>query len=185
MKGLAFTDWSILRIAEGRKTQTRRILKPPAPWDSTDEGLDIQVAIGNIVAPYAPGDRLYCKEALGVFNSAWGPLVQYRADHTPVVQPNGRRYSWEWKRDVLPAIFMPKWAARYWLEVIRCWPEKLMGISDADITAEGITQEDRRRYPKDWPWRAYQVLWDSLHGNGAWAKSPWVWATEFRRVEGE
>jgi hypothetical protein len=30
---------------------------------------------------------------------------------------------------------------------------------------------------------AFEELWDSINGKGAWAANPWVWVVSFNRVE--
>lgn len=87
-------------------------------------------------------------------------------------------------RDILgwhkrPSIFMPKWAARLWFEITRVRVERLQDISNAAAIAEGMHE------PGSGPGSAksaYRILWDSLHGKGAWELNPWVWVLEFRNL---
>lgn len=81
---ILFNASSVQAILNKTKTQTRRVVKPPAPFDCCDDGLDLQWAIGNIKCPYGqPGDILWVKES-------WRPrswssdfdwmMIEYAAD---------------------------------------------------------------------------------------------------------
>jgi hypothetical protein len=108
-----------------------------------------------------------------------------------------------------PSIHMPRWASRLTLEIVLVRVERLNDISEADAKAEGLAAltkdgelikygiADRDGLPGDdddgWHWqdwdkdplKAYARLWDQINGEGAWAKNPWVWRIEFRRVGAE
>jgi hypothetical protein len=90
--------------------------------------------------------------------------------------PPGRGEGWH-KR---PSIFMPKWAVRIWLEVVNLRVERLDDITVGDAHAEGMAGALSIEQ--------YQDLWDSINakragGIFAWAKNPWVWVVEFKKVE--
>jgi hypothetical protein len=69
--------------------------------------------------------------------------------------------------------FMPKWAARLWLEVTDVKVERLQEISVPDAKAEGV-----------WSVSALADLWDSINGKKyPWKSNPWVWAYTFKKVE--
>jgi hypothetical protein len=93
-----------------------------------------------------------------------------------------------------PASQMPRWASRVTVEITNVYAHRLNVISAADAEAEGV---DGIR-----AWRAgeavmqfgmhpmtpvpvfrFAKLWESVHGDGSWAKNPWVWAITFRRLK--
>jgi len=134
-------------ILDGRKTQTRRVMKPQPPdiaglyWDRglwympPGEPADVSPSYSR----YDVGDHLYVRE------SAWYPEPpedeigpQFCADATEADLKEARRVlpraGWKFH----PSIHMPKWAARTWLEVTKVRVERVQEISDDDIIAEGV-----------------------------------------------
>ena len=85
---------------------------------------------------------------------------------------------------------MRRWMSRITLEITAVRVECLQDITEADAIAEGIDVFADgagftvtpggawHRNPED----AYRALWDSLHGPCGWARNPWVWVLEFRRI---
>jgi hypothetical protein len=94
-----------------------------------------------------------------------------------------------------PSIFMPKWAARIWLEITRVKVERLQEISEEDTINEGcqliaktiqhfelkpkphFTEIERPFIHRD----HFIGLWDSLNAKRGygWDTNPWVWVIEF------
>jgi hypothetical protein len=167
-------------ILDGRKTQTRRVVKPKK-WMLNDWS--------GLACPYgAPGDRLWVRET---FTCVAGPdilpgRVVYRADEPEL--------DVRWT----PSIHMPRYRSRILLEVEDVRAERLNHISGADAVAEGIeaygqlvgnsvftTFRDYLTGAKDRAARqSFETLWESINGPGSWAANPWVWVVEFRRLEG-
>jgi hypothetical protein len=92
-----------------------------------------------------------------------------------------------------PSIHMPRWASRLTLEVTDVRVQRLQDISEEDARAEGVECDSDG-------WRdylmpatqcaptasdSYLTLWNSLHGEGAWAANPWVWAVSFTPLYAE
>lgn len=200
---IPFTAPMIQAILEGRKTQTRRIVKPQPEirigHQSWDMGSEIMLwgkrpIIHTIArhgreimaAKYCPygqiGDRLWVREGLERSfdeNDPWG--VTYRADR--VVIP-GRQ--WDWIPLSLSARYMPRWASRITLEITDIRVERVQEISEADVLAEGCkylayrcAEEMKPCDPEE-----YSDLWDMINGKTyPWASNPWIWVISFKRVE--
>jgi len=91
-----------------------------------------------------------------------------------------------------PSIFMPRWASRITLEIVKVRVERLQGISEADATAEGTpavetkgeVQSDGNIRPLVISARSlYSALWTRITGPGSWDANPWVWVIEFQRIQ--
>jgi hypothetical protein len=183
-------------ILEGRKTQTRRIVKPQPMWIERNkrkvyEGAfltinDNGILIVNVIrSPYGkPGDRLWVRETWQgkPERNGFKPEVAYRATmegHPEYPQPT---VLGKWK----PSIHMPRWASRINLEVVSVRVERLQEISHEDAIAEGIQEttaplkEERLTVPQ----HLFAHLWDSINKKDGtrWQDNPWVWVVEFKEV---
>lgn len=162
---ILFSGPMVKAILDGRKTQTRRIVKPQPP-DSIDElhgnelrkrapyaiqnndgndcGWGFQDEDNNYNCPYGKiGERLWVRE------KCWsdGRYVYYPADcghksFTVSDESNERleklyRYGSQF-RQIVPSIHMPRWACRIVLEIEKIRVERLHEITNADCVAEGI-----------------------------------------------
>lgn len=197
---ILFSAPMVRAILDGKKTQTRRIVKPlPLRLNRETNSMEIDeeaMADGRIMRLNRfgqPGDRLWVRETWGYHPdySESCRRVDYRAD--PGHTYDGHR----WR----PSIHMPRWASRISLEVVSVRVERLHDISEADALAEGIKRYSFR--PDDgWPLcdgythlpddgkctlyptaaEAYRELWESINGTGSWDANPWVWVIEFKKV---
>jgi hypothetical protein len=197
-------------ILDGRKTQTRRIVKASSRKQSewlTPE-LICKVPHGEIICggwqmhhPHA-GTRQQVGD-IGVDVAHDSPLgwVKLRyavgdvlwvkesvVTHASIPQVVGyvadgctKTEPWEKLR---VSRFMPRWASRITLEVTWVRVERLQEISEADAIAEGITDSfPEHECNSDRPFaEGYKWLWESIHGKGAWDRNDWVEVYEFRRV---
>lgn len=191
---ILFSAPMIKAIREGRKTQTRRIVKGLAGIDEPDnlgDGESLWDGEKAITCPYGrPGDRLWVRET-------WGTIQAY--DHLPPRDiPKGSPVGFKtddigrwcqtgcdgaagkWR----PSIFMPRWASRITLEIVSVQVELLQEISAEDCIAEGLSTNLREHDAvcdlKD----KYRALWDSINDkNHPWDLNPWVWAVEFKVME--
>ena len=153
--------------------------------------------------PYGqPGDRLWVKETWkphleGPISDEFplGTCVKFRADgalmkpETWTVEQGFWCEAHETETKWRPSIFMPRWASRITLEIVRVRVERLQDISEDDAIAEGLHQDDLGLwtwgdYPSGStsPRYAYQLLWEFINGPGSWALNPWVWVIEFKRI---
>lgn len=202
---ILFSAPMVRAILEGRKTQTRRVVKPQPTFDrrgvtaagwAERDGLWMFPNVApevRIRCPYGqPGDRLWVRETTHrrpMLNILTGePLAPkydggaYSADDQDVLTPDDFDICWWYSRKVCPAIHMPRWASRIDLEVTGVRVERLQDISEDDARAEGYAQHGDavdQMAPSSW----FSGLWESINGPGSWDANPWVWVVEFRRVK--
>jgi hypothetical protein len=204
MKPIIFSTEMVRAILDGRKTQTRRVIKP----QPTDCGLVWRTACGGDFAaweddgltldegrqrkcPYGqPGDLLWVRETWADLRGmGFDVSVAYRADSLR----DGREdadsmrahldYSVKWR----PSIHMPKRVTRLWLEITDVRVERVQDISEEDAEKEGAEEMfvnplnlgDKR---KSFIF-GFTCLWDSINAKRgySWDNNPWVWVIEFRR----
>lgn len=176
MKPILFNTQMVQAILEGRKTVTRRVVKPQPqgqPYrmgnSSCWPGCFADSKSANVYKPpYQPGDILYVRET---FVQVAAHIYWYKAD-SPV-----QNILWR------PSIHMPKQAARIFLRVTDVFSEPLKSIRYFDCLAEGIPY----RQMEDDIIRDFAELWDSTikHADRAsygWEANPWVWVIEFERI---
>lgn len=197
IKPILFNAEMVRAILDGRKSCTRRAIKPQPDekhtyplgfiTDSTEKkevgcfGFAVNEYGGSIqyVKPpyrYAPGDILYVRET-------WKKA------------PNGYFYYEDWLRNDIadvtkwkPSIHMPKEAARIWLKVTDVRVERLQEITSEQISREGVEVEyphvlngEEKRY-------AFSTLWNSTIKKSdldryGWNANPYVWVISFERCE--
>lgn len=201
---ILFSAPMVRAILDGRKTQTRRIVKPQPVFDGrfwnlygaswSDRISTVPVIPGHSLAvrnPYGQvGDRLWVRETWGINECG------KRVSLAPAAWPNG----WPVKRLVYNAneniptyskrvsIHMPRWASRIDLEITDIRVERLNEISEGDAIAEGcerVFAADGSDYGAGLTTACeqFETLWESINGPGSWAANPWVWVVEFKRVE--
>jgi hypothetical protein len=203
-KRISFKAPMIRALLDGRKTQTRRVLKPqpfPAGYHQGDVSLERvyedaarfsatarlggQPAILEDIVPlrFAHGDRLWVREGLR-FNWQSNDWL-YAADESIMVDVCGSELETpspnRWPRGVAPSIHMPKWASRLTLIVTDVRVQRLQEITRGDATEEGCPFPNMADGPDPRDW--FRDLWNSIYGPGAWDANPWVAAYTFRVVK--
>jgi hypothetical protein len=208
---ILFSGPMVRAILDGKKTQTRRIVKPqpltPNPtrwwWPLCGAKFSPAEFDGQLLAPCpygAPGDRLWVRETCSlmtvepVAGAVSRSLSTEEARQRTRFAADGTEPYGKWT----PAIHMPRWASRLTLEVVSVRVERLNDISEADAQAEGVApffevykgmgQEQTistGERAADAPHRAsFACLWDEINGDRAlWKSNPWVWVVEFKRAE--
>lgn len=200
---ILFSDEMVRAILEGRKSQTRRVLKyqlpsgvevkSVAPWadglyriEHTPDPLPGggQIIAARVCCPYGvPGDRLWIRESWSCadpkreaeYPAAGEQDVYYRATES---YPDQLR----WR----PSIHMPRWASRLILELTDVRVERLQEISEEDAKAEGVTLVCMKGWEESRKYRIrFHEVWDELNAKRGfgWARNPWVWILTFKRVE--
>ncbi|MBR9765993.1 MAG: hypothetical protein GYB53_21380 [Rhodobacteraceae bacterium] len=178
---ILFSPTMVCALLEGRKTQTRRVLKGLLPDDMpyVQEG-EIQQSSPSMQfedrrwpGTMSVGDHLWVRET---FTLTQHDHPVYRADAT---DQSGKRWTSIapgdpdgeviWK----PSIFMPRWASRLTLTVTDVRVQRLQEISEGDAKAEGIDDRDVVC--------GFSELWDSLNAKRGygWDANPWVAAYSF------
>jgi len=170
IKPILFNTEMVRAILDGRKTCTRRLVKPQPDeehtfplgfvTDSTEKkevgcfGFGINEYGGSIQyakLPYQSGDTLYVRETVwqktghyldvdGETKAVWCNEFKYVASDEK--PETGWNYSWA-KR---PSIHMPKEAARIWLKVTDVRVERLQEITEEQTQMEGTDPWDEVCY---------------------------------------
>lgn len=195
MKPISFrpNDEMIRAILDGRKTVTRRAVKPQPRaiyYDGKvydDDGLYIVAenqngGVEQIVFPYRLSDILYVREMWKFMGSVSNVSRKadryiYRATWSGNEQPLAWRSS----------IYMPKKAARIFLRVTDVKVERLQDIDDDKALKEGCGiwgGVDWAAFPEE----DFKRIWGNtikpadraLYG---WDSNPWVWVIEFEQIE--
>lgn len=209
---ILFSGSMVRAILEGRKTQTRRVMKSKwyeisdvsgrlryEEFDPDPDGDNGRRLAGSgpfdpaqpesqrhatSFCPYGqPGDRLWVRETLI-------PKDESAADGSP-------RGVWAYYAadkapakgnhvitKTVPSIFMPRLASRLNLEIVNVRVERLQEISGVDALAEGVQEP----LPCAQAFDACSVFsrgWDALNAKRdySWASNPWVWVVEFKKAE--
>ncbi|WP_409259400.1 hypothetical protein [Pseudomonas sp. KCJK9009] len=210
---ILFSGPMVRAILDGRKTVTRRPIKPSMrgfdvsfelhqqddgswrPLHTFDEScMDDQGTEHPVVCPYGkPGDRLWVRETwyCDHFEVMRGPYLkpanldatEARGDGTLVYAADGLTPYEADQPAWKPSIHMPRWASRILLEVTDVRVERLQAISIGQICKEGLARSIYEFTPVTTAFDAFAEVWDSINGPGAWEANPWVWAVEFKQVQ--
>lgn len=181
---ILFSGPLVRAILEGRKTQTRRLVKR----------IDGVYDFGRSVSV---GDRLWVRET---WHTDEPDLALARAQHEDALSPSPifyraspavrefRNAGWRWRS----SIHMPRWASRIALEVTDVRVQRAHEITAEDVRAEGVEESDIEKWRKwvhknDAPGSAFAELWSSIYTKPGerWGDNPLVWAYTFRRVKGQ
>lgn len=199
---IPFRDPMIRALLDGRKTQTRRVIKAgkylpefgggryddrgdPSCWGWEDcdwgEWITLDQWHGFNFVPYRVGDHLWVREA-------WRTLgcLDHLAPRDMTPNRNAIHYEAdgpapEWAPQSLGGRFrqgmhMPRWASRMTLIVTDVRVQRVQEISEADAWAEGV-----HRQPFNSGREQFRDLWSRLNANRGygWYANPWVAAYTF------
>ena len=208
---ILFAGPMVRALLEGRKTQTRRVVKPQPIGNSlflagsrVVEGMTVWGAR----CPYGqPGDLLWVRETWQEFfvdelptarrNGRPGrmgipaqperrAMVAYRADGE--MDDHSVHGAAVWR----PCIHMPRWASRVTLRIADVRVQRLRDISEADARAEGSHQEGAQTGRIDANGTPEEVgsyvlgfygTWTQINGISSWDANPWVWALTFAVIQ--
>lgn len=211
-KPILFNTDMVRAILDGRKTVTRRVVKPqplwrkppiqqsgrPEYWANWDDEKIYK-------SPYRPGDTLYVRET---FWPGVAGVYEYKADYE-----DNPGYAWK------PSIHMPREVARIFLRVTDVRVERLQDITDEQALRESVPEDtdyplDSQIYCPvckgvglvgalhpvsfgymevdcpycDTPTKRFANFWNSTikpadRALYGWQANPWVWVIEFERCE--
>jgi hypothetical protein len=183
MKPILFNTEMVRATLDGRKTTTRRVIKPqPEQFGKAFAYKDGIYSTNGLAksAPFQKGDILYVRET---FCSAYdGEAYFYFADKCTsrekkkLLDYNDVR----WR----PSIQMPKEAARIFLRVTDVRAERLQDMTENEVKKEGYPFSEITGDKLD----DFAILWNSTvkHSDRCkygWNANPWVWVIEFERCE--
>lgn len=204
---IPFSTEMVQAILSGRKTQTRRIVKPQPDddglWNDTDFPRSVQSTLkgwnGTVLEtgeskewkfPYGQvGDVLWVRESFYKTTVKGLNEYFYKAD----VEKLGWKFKWK------PPMFMPKKACRLFLKITKIRCERLQDITFNESIDEGILPLEKSfsqneqlyfDYSKPQivkeglpPFWSFNSLWCSIYGSQNWEENPFVWVIHFKRVD--
>lgn len=186
---ILFNGEMVRAILDGRKTQTRRMLKGVPCF--------VNGEIGNVCPLGQVGDHLWVRETHSWCGCEDGDMhadfgcenILYKAS-----EATNLRVFEGW----IPSIHMPRWASRINLEITNIRIERLHRITEHDAKCEGAdclitkncTDADRELlgdalgmpiFDDLHPYKnGFALQWDSIYKN--WQSNPWVWVIEFKMM---
>jgi hypothetical protein len=194
LKPILFSTEMVKAILEGRKTQTRRVIKPQTvthngPNGQTTESIDDYFMTRNLkdaellclaCAPYRPGGILWVRET---WRMCLDGIFCHKADgDCDTCSTTGENtFNVKWK----PSIHMPREACRLFLKITDIKVERLQEITEEDALKEGcmpIILDDAIFFSAK---GKFHALWDSIYAKRGygWEVNPWVWVITFENVE--
>jgi hypothetical protein len=201
---ILFSGKMVRAILDGRKTQTRRIIKmQPHPLVQDGKAWDLEDCDGISGVKFngkwhyckqgEPGDQLWVRETWCVgkpydhlkpsnLEDPHAPgflAVDYAADEKRIWSSADQG---KWR----PSIFMPKWASRITLQIKRIRVERIRDIRPRDCESEGVSIGPLLPSQRDHAARCgFRHLWDSINAKRGFGcdVNPWVWVIEFRKIE--
>jgi len=203
-KPILFSTEMVKAILDGRKTMTRRVkgldlinqrsnrtwrigkttIAGRTWWEAAVDGSHSY----RVDCPYGQiGDRLWVRESL---KWEFPDNAIYTTDNKKVLIGGSginEWAKWEWRKQRLPSIFMPRWASRINLEITNIRVERLQDITPEDAVKEGaeyMPAADLRKERLTVSQIVFAGLWDKLNAKRGygWDKNPYVWVIEFRRI---
>lgn len=194
-------------ILDGRKSQTRRVIRPQPEVKMDGEafpdgsgGYTWEPVLPSWCRwPFQIGDYLWVREAcraeeLGDDTENPGlDGVRYRADNAFIPIENSRESSERWMQlhayggngCWVPSIHMPRWASRITLEITGIRVERVQEISADDIPAEGTPDTPHDSGCLVAERQSFVDFWNSINAKRGfgWDANPWVWVVEFKLVQ--
>lgn len=192
IKPMLFNTDMVRAILDGKKTMTRRLIKPQPPkeypycqeavdkscwwWndrDADDDMMEFWPSYDSgVKPPFKAGDILYVRETWSKYEDG---EYAYRTDYGDTEDDSFPPSMLRWH----PSIHMPKEAARIFLRIKDVRAERLRLITEDDIYSEGVQA--------DYGYTAFRDVWNKTikpkdRDRYGWDANPWVWVIEFERI---
>lgn len=208
---ILFSSEMVRAILEGRKIQTRRIIKDLYPLDGDgfldkdgdffyceagyfsikDDLYNSKIEVGDILWVRETWTELYRVDENG-YTHYDEKSIYYAADGEPGIDLynadgfllDDQKIKWH------PSIHMKREAARLFLPVTNVRIERLQDITEEDALLEGLKNgwEPRMNGGYITAMSNFEDLWDSIYGKSdikKWESNPWVFVTEFEVTKNE
>lgn len=210
VKPILFGAEMVRALIDGRKTQTRRVMKlQPEAFGSTgwlygggyyadDSQMQSHLfhdVYGEKGSPYG---SVYTDGTVDVLwvRETWQAQCQDGRWWHEVPKDERDLHNWAFTNPVAPAfeatppkwmpsIFMPKMATRLILEVTSIHVERVQDIDVDDIVAEGAFPPDKNiGLGGQFAVEAWWDLWDAINAKRgySWSSNPWVWVVGFKQI---
>lgn len=189
---IIFSTPLVQAILQGRKTMTRRVVKPQ-PTSIIDARKSPNVAFAlsaefevngsrTIICPYGQiGDRLWVRETF-----MDGPNYHNGMEKYVYKASASNQFIEEWPKCWTPSIHMPRTASRILLEITNVRVERVQDITEDDAIREGAEMALFEAVNPDFSTNSYKngfmKIWTSIYGNESWNTNPWVWVVEFKKI---
>ena len=197
-QAILFSGEMVRSILDGRKTQTRRVVKQKhIPFVENILNGFLDGKWNQRQLPYGkPGDLLWVRETwLEMDRGGWCDpskpkwwfddcynrvnAIAYRANCDAESEKIRREYGYKWRSPIV----MPRWASRLTLSIVDVRVERVQDITHFGAMSEGITYDYAS--PGGGTIMQFAKLWDSINAKRGypWGSNPWVWVIEFEKVQ--
>lgn len=207
---ILFNTEMVRAILDGRKSCTRRIIKPQPqsrlcytfaggncgtwgyPSKTAHESWGNEYRLPDGITdeelqrrwkpPYRADDILYVRETW--YKDKYRYMYRANYSDSEKFYRDGKEVKIKWH----PSIHMPKEAARIWLKVTDVRVEQLQDIDGKGCVKEGIEEEPLKYVGDEFVKGMFHDLWDSTIKKSdldryGWDANPWVFVYEFERCK--
>lgn len=217
--GILFKESMVKGILSGQKTMTRRLINPQPDDDGLARHTELKRWEDTCAKIYPcryghTGDFLYVRETFFAYGywvlldgkwkfydvTAESDFMYRFYDNEPQRVKKNRNDGIGWYKR--PALFMPKAAARIWLEITGVKCERVCDISEQDAIAEGVYSyrdfyqtlqyldykskdvngefKGRPNGPAKNAKHSFETLWSIINGPETW--NHWCFAITFKEI---
>src|SRR3990167_56774 len=128
-KPIIFSGEMVRAILAGRKTMTRRIVKPQPKYIESMKKWHPSYIIGNL---------LWVREI--IHKCVHDPEYMAYAADDEIIGNEERSWPSHGEREIIPSIYMPRWASRLTLEIVDVDIERLQRITPEEAVKEGMQE---------------------------------------------